>query len=1101
MSIQIDKTNLYEQGIQTRIDIRLQQNDAKVVAAERNKQWPIKMWLSIALFLLLMIYVYTLALSSAVYASPSSSDTYQLAELFELGDTVWFDANGNAQFDPGEEGIAGVQLTLLDDFGNPYDIDPTLAGVQGYSTTTGSSGDYLFTLLITDTYRVGIDAINFQPGGALEGYSAIPPASTMPNDNVDGDSNGIAIGPLATNGLFSGSIDLNVANHPTFINRTIDFGFYKLTVGNRVWEDIDNNGLYDASREAGLPNITVNLLDSNLDTIATTTTDSNGIYTFTNLISGTYTIEIVPLSGYASSWGGGEESSPVNNGDGNDNGLNQFIGGAIQSAPIALTPGDIGAAANNQIINETGNTVNPTVDFGIWKFENLGHLVWQDANNNGAIDANEPGIDGVTVELFRDDGDGLFDAMLDVLVGTKVTTDGGRYAFDQLTQGDYFLHIPAPPSAYPTSSTAIGTDDVGVQNGSGNATTSGLIVLGSEPNSGIVDGTNGTESRLDINFGFFAPIVIGDMVWYDYEQDGLQIARDDGVPSVDVILYNTNDTVAAAITTDSDGRYEFENMAPGDYYIVFIPPSGYELSPIDVGENDAIDSDADPVTGRTAVFSATTSTVNDRWDAGVYIPTRIGNYVWFDADGDGIQGTDPAETPIADVLVEVLNAAGTIITQTTTSSAGEYEFNGLTPGDYVIRFTPPAGLAAVLPNQGDSQTLDSDISLTDFTVETTLTSGESELDIDAGFSNASSIGGFAWLDTDGDSIRGTDPTETPAPNLQVLLFNINNVLVGQTTTDASGAYSFANVPSGQYFIEFAAVPGFVFVPANGGGDDTIDSDVGSNGTTAIITLQPGDNLQNVSAGLFETAAIGNYVWRDADSDGTQGQISDEPPLANVDILIYDGNGILIAQTETDQDGRYEFTGLTPGEYFLEVLPPQGFVITTPDQVDDDQDSDADRTTGQTPITILQPGENDTSWDFGLLTPAEFRGGDSNTPNAISLSTFTVQEGPAGSKTIVVRWETSAEIDTLGFYILRSREDGFRSARTLSPYMVESLGAEGGSYEVSYPYNPILDPPLDTFNFWLVELEVSGRSSHYPAITLEGQAEGLGYQVYLPTLNK
>lgn len=1054
------------------------------------------------LIALLAISAIAFAATSAVQAATESDNFSAVGELFELGNKVWLDANGNAQFDAGEQGVSGVQLTLLDDLGNPYDTDPTLAGVQGYSTTTDANGSYLFTSLITDTYRISIDAANFQSGGALEGYAAIEPASSTPDDNIDSDSNGVLVGPLDTNGLLSGSISLNVTNSPTFVNTTVDFGFYTLTLGDRVWEDLNNNGLYDSPRESGMPNITVNLLDSSGSVIDTTLTDSSGLYTFTNIVSGTYIVELFPPSGYFSSTGNAEEGNPASNGDGNDNGTNLLVAGAIQSTAFTLVPGDVGAETNNMIINATGTTINPTVDFGLWKFMNLGNIVWQDTNNNGIIDPTEPGIDGVSIELYRDDGDGILDPTADTLAGSQVTANGGYYGFDQLAPGNYFVHIPTPSSSYPSSSLPASGDDVGIQSTSGDATSSPMIILEIDPNANDADGNNGTESQMDVNFGFFAPISIGNMVWYDYEQDGLQVARDDGVPSTDVLLYDANDNIVAAIATNSNGEYEFENIVPGEYYIVFIPPSGYNISPQDVGSNEALDSDADPITGRTALFTADASTANDEWDAGIYIPTQLGNYVWYDTDGDGIQGSDPSETPLANILVEVLDTSGNLITQTTTSTTGEYMFMGIIPGDYVIQFTPPAGLIPVLPTQGGDDTKDSDISFTGYNVQTTLTSGENERKIDAGFSEPASLGGYTWFDSDGDSIQGTDPDETPLAGIQVYLFDANNVLIAETTTDSDGFYSFNDIPPGQYITEFQPTEGFVFVLANTGGNDDVDSDVNSDGTTDIITLAPGSTITNNSGGLYQTTSIGNYVWHDTNADGIQGPPAEEEPLVNVSILLYDGNGNIVSQTTTDQNGFYQFVELSPGEYYLEVIPPSGYVITSPDKGDDENDSDADRSTGQTPVTILLPAENDSTWDFGLLTPAEFREGpEGGDPNAINLSYFTVQEGPSGSKTMVIEWETSAEIDTLGFYILRSRNDGFRSARTISPYMVESQGTQGGVYTLSFPYNSIVDPALSNFTFWLVELEVSGRTSHFEAVMLEGQSGSSEYHIYLPMLNQ
>lgn len=61
-----------------------------------------------------------------------------------------------------------------------------------------------------------------------------------------------------------------------------------------------------------------------------------------------------------------------------------------------------------------------------------------------------------------------------------------------------------------------------------------------------------------------APIEIGNYVWRDTNNDGIQNPDESGIVGVRVILYNSNDTQIASTTTDSLGRYNFnEYSIPG----------------------------------------------------------------------------------------------------------------------------------------------------------------------------------------------------------------------------------------------------------------------------------------------------------------------------------------------------------------------------------------------------------------------------------------------------------------------------------------------------------------------------------------------------------
>ena len=72
----------------------------------------------------------------------------------------------------------------------------------------------------------------------------------------------------------------------------------------------------------------------------------------------------------------------------------------------------------------------------------IGDFVWHDLNHDSVQDQNEPGIDGVQLKLYSDsNGDGIWDPNIDQVVGTRTTSGGGRYLFQTIPAGDYFVKV------------------------------------------------------------------------------------------------------------------------------------------------------------------------------------------------------------------------------------------------------------------------------------------------------------------------------------------------------------------------------------------------------------------------------------------------------------------------------------------------------------------------------------------------------------------------------------------------------------------------------------------------------------------------------------
>ncbi|MGD9101384.1 MAG: SdrD B-like domain-containing protein, partial [Anaerolineae bacterium] len=229
-----------------------------------------------------------------------------------------------------------------------------------------------------------------------------------------------------------------------------------------------------------------------------------------------------------------------------------------------------------------------------------------------------------------------------------------------------------------------------------------------------------------------------------------------------------------------------------------------------------------------------------------------------------------------------------------------------------------------------------------------------------------SIGDYVWYDADEDGIQNGDESGILGVTVN-LRDGANTTQLDTTTTDASGLYSFTDLPPGDYVVEFVLPQDFVFTLQDQGTDDAVDSDADpSTGQTISTTLEPGENDLSWDAGLYgELASIGDYVWYDADLDGIQD--GGEMGMPDVIVNLRDGaNTTQLDSATTDASGFYSFTHLAPGDYLLEFVLPEGYVFTLQDQgTDDAMDSDADRLTGQTVPTTLDSGENDLTWDAGM----------------------------------------------------------------------------------------------------------------------------------------
>jgi hypothetical protein len=161
----------------------------------------------------------------------------------------------------------------------------------------------------------------------------------------------------------------------------------------------------------------------------------------------------------------------------------------------------------------------------------------------------------------------------------------------------------------------------------------------------------------------------------------------------------TTNLLGGAITpfvTTSTGLYSFTNLPQGQYTVKFTPPSGYAPTLVNApGSTTANDSNG--LSAQSSVLASGQSDIT--LDSGFVQPVTVGNFVWQDMNGNGIQ--EGGDNGLAGATVTLYNAAGTTqittdingaaIAPVVTTSTGLYTFTNLPPGQYTVRFVAPAG--------------------------------------------------------------------------------------------------------------------------------------------------------------------------------------------------------------------------------------------------------------------------------------------------------------------------------------------------------------------------------------------------------------------------
>ncbi len=723
---------------------------------------------------------------------------------------LFFDMNASGTNDAADFSIQGVRVVLENS-----------SGIIVRTTSTDINGNYSF---------VNLPAGNFTIRVITSAYSGESPTDHRLPSGLTATVDPDGIGTLHSS---------SAAITPGTILNNQNFGYRGSgALGDLVWIDYNGNQIQDGA-EPPIANATVNLNWTGTSPYsgtysATATTNSSGIYSFQNLLPGTYVLQV--SSGIPS-------------------GLN-LVG---PSSPRSYTLG----------VNEA----NLTADFGYqgnYEISGRLHLDW---NNNGTYDSGETGLPNVTLTLSDSSNS---------IIETIITASDGTYRFTNLSDGPYRISVQTGTLPAP--------DIIATYDPDGVATANTFAV------------TLSGASLTDRNLGYQGTGRVGDLVWYDQDANGLQNGSEFGATNATIkITWPGWDGI---LGTGDDYQTQTQSNGIGIYSFAHLPASVYKVE-VDISTllpGVTLVSGTNPIT-LTLMGGETNNTI----DFGFQGQSSISGIVVKDVDKNG--SLNSGDTGIANVRVLLLNTSGTILSETDTDNDGNFSFNQIIAGNYIVQvrnLTIPAGLVPSFDTDGISSR----------NVVATIAPNSN---IQFGYRAIGSGEGLVWRDTNGDGMFGNNPSitnlpgEVPYGGVRVELWDNSEItMIGSRITGSNGIYDFSDIAStltggGTYVLKVDTST----VPDGAGANPT-----NSNFGTKIVSADM-DGIVKFDFGFRGILSISGSLWNDVNKNNTK-NIPPDIALPNIRVTLVRADNSVVAFTTTDADGNYSFIQLFPNTYKVVV---------------------------------------------------------------------------------------------------------------------------------------------------------------------------------------
>lgn len=509
--------------------------------------------------------------------------------------------------------------------------------------------------------------------------------------------------------------------------------------------DSNNDGVKQAG-EVGLAGVSIKLTGTDPNgAVNLTTTDANGAYSFSSLKPGNYTLTETQPAGYV---------------DGLD--AVGTLGGTLGNDVLA----------NIQVSTTSGTDYN----FGEGCNGSLSGFVYCDSNDDGVKQSGETGIQGVTITLTGTTAQGN--------INLTMATDGnGAFTFSNLQPGTYAL-TETQPGGYSDGKDAVGT------------------LGGTLANDAISAISVNSAVGQNYNFGEGCSGRLSGVVYCDGNNDGLKQAGEPGIAGVKLTLTGTTaqGPVNVLATSDVNGAYSFTNLQPGTYTITETQPAGYADGLDTVGSlggtlaNDAISA---------IVLNNNGNGINYNFGEGCN--GSLAGFVYCDTNNDGVKQAGEGGVPNVTIQLTGTDTQGPVNLSTATDANGAYSFSNLRPGNYTLQETQPAGFTDGMDAVGS---LGGSLA-NDQVANITLPQNGVGVNYNFGEGCLGSLSGFVYCDYNNDGLKQANENGIAGVAITLTGTDANGAINRLAISNATGAYTFANLLPGTYKLTETQPPGNV----------------------------------------------------------------------------------------------------------------------------------------------------------------------------------------------------------------------------------------------------------------------------------------------------